>query len=253
MWRCNQCPAGQPHVWVTSVAHRTNGSKCPYCQGKKICMHNALATVAPAVAKYWNYDLNDKTPEETLAGSGARAEWKCPNCSYEWKAAINQRVVLIAGCPKCSTGSLRKLKNQKHPTFDEAQHHLLSEWDYEHNAEDGIYPDTTSLASNKLVHWICRKCPQGRLHQWCAPPCRRTGQKPMGCPMCAGRQVCICNSLETVYPTIAAELDLSKNDFTAGDVTASSSRVSWWTNENRGSWKQTINARTSNVRRRGRS
>ena len=50
VWKCDQCPAGQPHVWTTTVASRTKGTNCPYCSSRRLCLHNCLATVAPEVA-----------------------------------------------------------------------------------------------------------------------------------------------------------------------------------------------------------
>ena len=86
VWQCNMCPAGQPHIWTRSVAHRTRlGAKCPYCANKLVCLHNVLATKAPVVACYWNHSKNEKTPEQTVAGSRLRAEWQCPVCKFEWK------------------------------------------------------------------------------------------------------------------------------------------------------------------------
>ncbi len=69
MWSCPNCPAGCPHIWKTSVRYRTRGTKCPFCQGKRICQHNSLATRAPRQTRYWNHDKNANTPEQTLAGS----------------------------------------------------------------------------------------------------------------------------------------------------------------------------------------
>ena len=78
-WECKNCPTGHPHIFFTKVCHRTDGSRCPYCQGRRACAHNCLATISPSVARFWNYDKNAKTPEETLAGSHVRAAWRCPD------------------------------------------------------------------------------------------------------------------------------------------------------------------------------
>jgi len=58
------------------------------------------------------------------------------------------------------------MASNKQPTFEAAQHPLLLEWDYECNLKDGIHPSSTTLGSNKLVHWVCQKCPKGQLHQY---------------------------------------------------------------------------------------
>ena len=240
MWTCPNCPAGCPHIWSTKVSARTAGTGCPYCQGRKLCKHNSLATKAPTVARYWDYDKNAKTPEQTLAGSNLRVDWKCPDCIYEWQAQINSRVQHDTKCPRCSNN--RKNLVQQ-PTFEE-EHTLLHEWDHERNAEDGIYPHNTTLQSNKLVHWICHQCPKGQLHRFQMQAYNRTRKHAQGCPICAGKQACVCNSLAACSPTIAAEWDFAKNEGSPADVTSGSGQAVWWENVSRGSWKQRIQERT---------
>ena len=242
IWSCPNCPAGCLHIWTTTVASRTNGADCPYCRGRKLCQHNSLATKAPKQARYWDHDKDTSTPEQTLAGSNFRADWKCPDCSYEWQAPIANRVLGDSGCPRysCSNG-----KYSKQPTFQEAQHTLLHEWDHARNSEDGIYPHNTTLQSHKLVHWVCQKCPKGQQHNYQMRPDYRTRGQPCGCPYCAGKQVCICNSLAANEPTIAAEWDFARNDGSPADVTSRSQHEVWWRNDRRGSWKQCIDGRTA--------
>ncbi|DBA82273.1 TPA: hypothetical protein ACH3X2_000541 [Trebouxia sp. C0005] len=243
MWSCPNCPAGCPHIWKATVNCRTRGTNCPYCQGKTVCQHSSLATQAPRQTRYWNYDKNAKTPEETLAGSGLKAEWKCSTCSYEWQAVVAQRVRHNSGCPRCNrTSSVGN--SYKQPTFEEAQHPLLLEWDYERNTQDSIHPQKTTLGSKRLVHWVCRKCPKGQLHLYQMTPNNRTSRQGSGCPYCAGKQVCKCNSLEAHAPTLSSEWDSVKNRLTPADVTSQSHKVVWWKNSSRGSWQQCICDRT---------
>jgi len=68
-----------PKLWCSSETQlsddRTQGTKCPFCEGRKVCEHNSLATKGPSQLKYWNQEKNAKTPEQMLAGSNLRAEW----------------------------------------------------------------------------------------------------------------------------------------------------------------------------------
>ncbi len=243
MWSCPNCPAGCPHVWKATVNNRTRGTKCPFCQGRSVCQHNSLATKAPRQTRYWNHDKNAKTPEQMLAGTNLRAEWKCPTCSHEWQGQIAQRVRDDCGCPQCKkTGSIGN--SYKQPTFEAAQHPLLLEWDYERNSKDGIHPQNITLGSKKQVHWICHKCPKGQLHLYQMTPNDRTRKRGKGCPYCVGKQACKCNSLEACHPVISSEWDFGMNDMTPADVTSRSHQVVWWKNDVRGSWKQRINDRT---------
>ncbi|DBA82303.1 TPA: hypothetical protein ACH3X2_000568 [Trebouxia sp. C0005] len=240
-WSCPNCPAGCPHIWKTNLNNRTRGSKCPYCQGHSVCQHSSLATKAPRQTQYWDHDKNPKTPEQTLAGTHLRAQWKCPTCKHEWQAAVAPRVQNDRGCPRCSSKFARKTKQ---PTFEETKHQLLHDWDYERNAADGIHPHDTTLGSKKLVHWVCCKCPKGKLHRYRMTPNARTYRQRTGCPYCAGKQVCKCNSLETHYPMVSSEWDFARNDMTPAQVTSQSHQVVWWVNSVRGSWAQRIDART---------
>ncbi|KAL3143825.1 hypothetical protein ABBQ32_003652 [Trebouxia sp. C0010 RCD-2024] len=240
VWRCNKCPAGQPHVWKASVSDRTRGTKCPYCRKRRVCLHNSLATIAPQVAQYWDFAKNEEAPEQVLAGSGCKAEWKCPACKYEWKATIQVRVRASSGCPKCSQASTVK---HSQPTFAKAQPAELAEWDHERNNAEKMYPEHITLGSNRQVHWVCSCCPKGQPHRWTARPLDRV-RNGQGCAVCASRQPCVCNSLESLFPAVAAEFDVDKNSFAPSEVTAASHKKVWWRTVKRGSWRQAVYART---------
>jgi len=242
-WSCPNCPAGCPHIWQAKVYSRTRGTKCPYCQGKSLCQHNSLATKAPRQTRYWNHDKNVKTPEQTLAGTNFSAEWKCPICSHEWQGQVAQRARYDYGCPRCKRIESVGNKNTQ-PTFEAAKHPLLLDWDYERNPKSGIYPQTTTLGSKKAVHWVCHNCPKGKPHLYQMTPNDRTNRQRAGCPYCAGKQACKCNSLEAHAPTLCSEWDSAKNTLTPADVTAQSHQVVWWKNSLRGSWQQRIKDRT---------
>ncbi|KAA6421223.1 MAG: hypothetical protein FRX49_08922 [Trebouxia sp. A1-2] len=186
--------------------------------------HSSLATKAPRQTRYWNHDKNAKTPEQTLAGTNLRAEWKCPTCSYEWQAPVAQRVRDDSGCPPCNKSASIGNKNSQ-PTFEASQHPLLLDWDYERNTQDSIHPQNITLGSRKMVHWVCHKCPKGQLHQYQTMPKQRTRRQGSGCPYCAGKQVCKCNSLEAHAPTLSLEWDFFMNKLSLADVTSQSHQV----------------------------
>ena len=241
VWQCDKCPAGQPHIWAAGVKDRTQkGSQCPYCCNREVCLHNSLATKAPDAARYWNHSKNEKAPEQVVAGSHSRAAWKCPYCSWEWRAPVFMRTRAKAGCPKCSA---RSRSRQSQPTFAEAQPACLAEWDYERNDQEGSYPDVITLGSGKLVHWICSCCPMGQPHRWTASPNMRISNGS-GCAVCAGRQACVCNCLASLFPLLASEFDVDKNGFDPSEISARSNKKVWWKNAKRGSWRQSLNART---------
>jgi len=250
-WVCHKCPDGHLHQWESYVYDRTGGAGCPQCAGKKVCKHNSLATKRPEVIRQWNFSKNDRTPEAVVAFSNASAEWICDVCHHEWATAISNRTYGNHGCPKCNCGGVPQADgtrhHKKHPTFEECQHPLLKEWDYERNEAQGIFPSNVTLRSRKMVSWVCDKCPKGVAHRWCQTPSGRldkNGDKRLGCPVCSGWAVCECNSLQTQCPKIASEWDYNKNKGTPNDHTAGSNCEAWWISADNGSWKQTIVART---------
>ena len=241
VWQCGECPAGQPHIWTARVQDRTRkGSQCPYCSNRLVCLHNSLAATAPDAAQYWNHRKNEKMPEQVLAGSHLRAEWKCPACNCEWQAPIFMRTRTKAGCRQCSA---HKRSRKSRPTFAKAQPACLAEWDYERNDAENAYPDNITLGSGKQVHWMCSCCPHGQPHHWTATPNMRISNGS-GCPFCAGKQACVCNSLASLFPLLAAEFDVDKNSFEPSEVPARSDKKVWWRNAQRGSWHQSPNQRT---------
>ena len=245
-WKCSQCPDGHLHQWQARVSHRSRGTGCPQCAGKKLCKHNSLATKAPSVAAYWDIAKNGCSADMVLAHSNHPAHWRCDVCKHAWITTPNSKVMSNSGCPNCNTGRGQPRKRQ--PTFAACQHPLLAEWDHACNAADGHFPDKVTLKSSKKIHWLCNKCPLGQQHSWTATPGNRvSSQTSSGCPFCAGSAVCTCNSLQTHHAAIAAEWDHDRNSRSPQDYTFASSSVVWWRNAERGSWQQSISSRTSSV------
>ena len=255
-WICRQCPDGHLHRWEATVFNRSRGNGCPQCAGRKVCMHNSLASKAPKVAAQWDYVANDSTPDDVVAQSSHPVGWLCEVCGEQWSQSPNQRVSKQkAGCPQCARKANRKRKI-KHPTFAECQDPqgkaVLEGWDHERNPLQGNFPHNITLRSTKRIFWLCNKCPAGQQHSWFAKPLHRTLLKT-GCPFCAGRRACRCNSLQELYPAIAAEWRYAKNEGRPEDHTAGSHFMAWWSTPQRGSWQQSIHARTNYAHNSARS
>ena len=254
-WSCDQCPDGFPHIWEATVVNRTYGRGCPFCSGNAICQHNTLARKAPEVALFWDAEKNHPlTPDQVTVSSRMRVHWKCSACLHQWQTHMVTKASRSTGCPKCAkANSGRKADGtrQKHPTFARAKHALLQQWDHDRNRENGNFPDSTSLRSNKLIWWQCQKCPRGKVHSWQAQAANRTSlKKPTGCPCCAGHQLCECNSLETVCPDIAADFDVEKNGVSAAEVTSSATTKYSWLSDAPGAKKRSINKRTDYTKKK---
>ena len=256
-WTCDQCPDGHLHSWEATIAHRSSGSGCPQCSGRKVCKHNSLATKAPLVAAQWDYEANAGTPDSVTAHSNHPVGWLCEVCGEQWSESPDQRVgKQKAGCPQCYKN--KRGQNQiSHPTFAECpdphSKAVLADWDHERNAPKRSFPHNTRLHSCKQIFWLCNKCPRGQEHSWSAKPTDRSGKTKTGYPFCAGQAACRCNSLQALYPAIAAEWDYAKNQSQPSDHTAGSHDVAWWFSPQHGSWQQSINSRKTNVQWSARS
>ena len=91
-WKCKN-----NHSWKTSVNHRSSGTNCPFCAGKKSCKENCLKN--PKLCKEWDYIKNSITPYDVTPHSSKKVWWKCKN-NHSWFATINSRNQ-GSGCPIC--------------------------------------------------------------------------------------------------------------------------------------------------------
>ena len=67
--------------------------------------------------------------------------------------------------------------------------------------KNGLNPNQISCKLNKKIWWVCSKNPN---HEWESTVWERT-QRGRGCPFCAGKKVCIDDSLARIYPQISQE------------------------------------------------
>ena len=233
------------------MLNRTYGRGCPFCSGNAICQHNTLARKAPEVVLFWDAEKNHPlTPDQVTASSHMRVHWKCSACLHEWQASVGRKAYAYGktGCPKCAKAKLGRKGDstgQNHPTFATAKHSSLQQWDHDRNRENGNFPDNTTLRSSKLIWWQCNECRKGKVHSWQARAYSRSRKLSTGCPCCVGRQLCECNSLETVCPDIAADFDVEKNGVTAAEVTSSTLTKYSWLSDEPEAKKRSVDQRTT--------
>ena len=254
-WKCEECPGGHPHSWQATVNSRTTRTRrpsisgCPYCAGQAVCPHNSLAVNDFVVAAQWSPANSDK-PEDYTVGSKANKVWRCDGCGKEWTASITNRTKAThpTGCPHCAK-QRKKAKRQRRPPVIESQH-AMNFWDWAANQEAGLDPHNLTNGSNKHAHWVCHACPKSQPHSWTATVSRVCGGN--GCPCCQGRKACICNSLQSLRPDIAAEWDHDRNIGTPNDYSAHSNKSVWWQSKTRGRIEATIGGRTKYIKKRDR-
>ena len=95
-WICKKCG----YKW-DAVAHTRKKSGCPCCANRVVVEGiNDLCTTHPDLAKEWDYQKNEKAPNEVVAGSHQYAWWLCEK-KHSWRAQIKSRAK-GCGCPECA-------------------------------------------------------------------------------------------------------------------------------------------------------
>ncbi|KAL0019418.1 hypothetical protein WJX77_012424 [Trebouxia sp. C0004] len=67
------------------------------------------------------------------------------------------------------------------------------------------------------------------------------------CPYCAHRKACICNSLQSLYPAIAADYDTARNGVGPEQVLPRSHQVAFWKDASGRTWEETPKQRTESA------
>ena len=95
------------------------------------------------------------------------------------------------------------------PTLTEGCPELAAQWHPTRNED--LAPDRVTCSSNRRVWWLCTAGECGHDHAWQAKVVDRA-QRSSGCPICAGRKPCTCNSLAALHPElIGREWDYEAN------------------------------------------
>ena len=166
------------------------------------------------------------------------------------------------GCPKCAAEQSRGKRARRGLLRDEYPE-LIAQL---HPTENGhIDLDRVTSGSSIKAVWVCddrQLAPPGCTHPhvWTAAIYSRTKHyKGSGCPVCAGREVCPCNSLTVKAPEVAAEWHPTCNgDMQTDHIPAFSNLSMWWqhVSELTGEvheWKAQVGLRVRTWEKEGRS
>lgn len=105
-WKCDQCG----HEWKADIGSVSSGCRCPECAKKNrpighrktlLKKRGSFAEQHPELLDEWDYERNEKKPEEYLSGSDKKAWWICKNCGLHWETSIYCRAKMGHGCPRC--------------------------------------------------------------------------------------------------------------------------------------------------------
>ena len=218
-----ECKVG--HTWEESLNKMTQRSTlgCPYCSGQKVLQgFNDLQTKNPEIAAEWHPTKNGLlSPCEVAEHSNKTVWWLCPY-GHEYSAIVNMRTNIRRkrGCPYCANKRLQKGFNDLETVCPE----VANEW---HPTKNGdLRPCDVLSGTSQVVWWIC---PNG--HEYKASLNSRVikGKERNGCPICANKVVLQgTNDLETLFPKIAQEWDMQKNDLTPSEVLSGTHKKYWW-------------------------
>lgn len=91
----------------------SQGQGCPFCAGQRVGKYNNLAYLKSELVKEWDYNRNEKNPEDYTVGSNEKVWWICSECDYRWKTKINSRSKKEGtGCPQCNQKMGEKIISQ---------------------------------------------------------------------------------------------------------------------------------------------
>ena len=186
-----------------------------------------LADTYPELIPRWSPN-NSLPPDSYAPHSNAHVLWQCEK-GHTWRARINNRVSKGTGCPFCMGSLPIKGETDLLTLYPE----LSREWGPDNNTRpDGFLPQ-----SMKKVQW---KCERG--HMWTARIAHRVNGR--GCPYCAGL-LAIPGETDflSLYPEVAAQWDVKRNDKTPSDYTSQSHARVWWICEHGHSYQAPIGRR----------
>jgi hypothetical protein len=112
-WECFESCCGCKHEWKAAINNRTaDESRCPWCIGKKVCVHTSLVRFFPAIAAQWHPEKNGDLQPTHVSPKSDKKVWWIGECGHEWRAIIGSRTCQMAGCPKCKQSHMEKVMNE---------------------------------------------------------------------------------------------------------------------------------------------
>ena len=166
--------------WEATPASRIASNGCPFLSNQRLWKgFNDLKTRYPRIASEWNYEMNEKGPEDYMPNSREKVWWTYPyddpvsgrHFDFIWEARITNRVQDNGGCPYLSNNAVWEGFND----LASRRPDLAKEWDYEKNKK--ITPNMITLYSGKKRWWTCPKCGGS----WYASPAKRAAGQECKC------------------------------------------------------------------------
>ncbi|MCQ6274701.1 DUF559 domain-containing protein [Bacillus sp. V3B] len=234
-----KCKEG--HTSLAQIGSKAKGHGCKVCAGQEATEEHNLKLLFPEISKEWNYEKNDKPPEEYRPHSNEKVYWDCPKCKSTYDYIINWRTSKGENCPYCAGKRVNETNclATTHP-------HLLKEWDHEKNKELGLTPFNVTKGQHDKVWWICER---GHSHDALIYS-RTAGRKCRYCYEEYGRfkprKVKKEKSLAVKKTEIAKQWHPTENGDVRPDEVGPYAREEYiWHCENGHKWSQAPNSRRS--------
>lgn len=181
------------------------------------------------VLPFFDYNLNDITPNEISAGNSRKFWWKC-NKGHSYECNAYNKTVKSQGCPYCANRKVLVGYNDLATTHPE----IAKDWDYNKN---DIMPKDVVAGAGKRVSWICNKCE----YSWESAVAHR-GKRNHSCPACMNRiAIKGRNDVFTTDPHIKPLWDYDKNTINHEHITRGTNVQIWWKCDKGHSLKSNIN------------
>lgn len=231
-WRC---PEGRGHTWVESIYQRfrRDSAGCPGCgSGQPTPLWN-LTTVAPKIADALD-PAHHPSPEAVRVTLTEVLHFRCDAAPDHGWSRVLTRTDFARGavlCPACA-GRQLSATNSVAGLPDV----LRAALNNPHN--DGV--KLGEVRSHDSVTRLWWQCPEEADHLWQDDPAkvtrnshdgasRRGGAPLLPCPFCAGKRVCLSNSIQTKHPDVAQFWDGESNGATRPrDVLPTSRKEYGW-------------------------
>ena len=169
---------------------------------------NLLIDTYPELLSEWDYEKNNSNKiylNTVTYGSHKKAWWLCHKCHGSYEAVIKSRTIGKQGCPYCAGQKVLKGFNDLQSCYPEL---IESEWDWQTNNRNHIYPDELVKCSHRKASWLCKQ--YGHSYEMTV----QDKIRGRGCPFCSGKRVLKgFNDLQSKYPDlISNEWDYVHND-----------------------------------------
>jgi len=163
-WQCLREKCGE--IFNMSWDSVNRNYNCPCCSHRLPSKNYNLLIINPKLCEEWNYNKNDKLPEEYLPVGSQIIWWKCKKCGWEWESRIADRND-GNGCPKCANQITRTTEEFKQEIYNLVQNEYVVIDEY-------IKSHTKILIKHNLCGYVYLVSPNNFLRGRRCPQCSKS-------------------------------------------------------------------------------